>query len=257
MTTYHVINGDCLAEQLKQTKINDNFIVCRECLIEGNVQASSIAEFWKNRAEFITGMYKVTAEDYLIKTVTEFEKLNQLPDHSEVCLWFENDLFCQANMWFVISLLNRRGITRVFRVCPLQARGQRNWKGFGEHTQLDLRICFDEREPLTVGDFRLGEHLWNAYRLGNLEVLSLLSKSLSPSFPLLDEVCEAEIERKTQARPQQTLREIVDMGYTNFEDIFKKFSERDGVYGYGDLQVVHMLRNLPGSSVQLTHGSLR
>jgi hypothetical protein len=255
--TVHILNGDALAKELAHAGFEGETIICRECLIDGPVNADGLFAFWKARAGYIARMYDEDPETYYRKVKAEFDKIERLPAHAEVNLWFENDLFCQTNMWFVISLLNRRGITRVFRVCPLQARGQRNWKGFGEHTQLDLRICFDEREPLAVGDFRLGEHLWNAYRTGNLEVLSLLSKSLSPSFPLLDEVCEAEVERKTHARPQQTLREIVDMGYTTFDDIFKKFSERDGVYGYGDLQVVHMLRSLPGNSVQLTHGSVR
>ena len=44
MTTYHILNGDCLAEQLRQTKINQNFIVCRECFIDGNLYADNITD---------------------------------------------------------------------------------------------------------------------------------------------------------------------------------------------------------------------
>lgn len=90
MKTYHILNGDCLAEQLKQTKINQNFIVCRECLIDGDLYADNISDFWTIRAKFIADTYNISTEEYFSKTVSEFEKLNNLPDNSEVYLWFEN-----------------------------------------------------------------------------------------------------------------------------------------------------------------------
>ena len=64
MNMYHVLNGDCLAEQLSRTKINRNFVVCRECLIEGDILASTIGEFWKVRAEFIAGNFPESSEVY-------------------------------------------------------------------------------------------------------------------------------------------------------------------------------------------------
>ncbi len=252
----HILNGDGLANVFDQSGIEGETIICRECLIDGPIQAEGLFSFWKGRADYIAAMFQERPEDYYKKVKAEFDRIERLPLDAEVNLWFENDLFCQANMWFIVSLLNKRGISRVYRVLPLQNQGQRSWKGFGQHTALDLRICFDEREAMTRGDFRLGDHLWNAYRTGNLEVLSLLSKSLSPCYPLLDEVCDAEIERKTQARPVEALKEILAMGYTNFDEIFVKFNEREGVYGYGDLQVGNMLRNLPGNSFQRSFGSV-
>jgi hypothetical protein len=81
-------------------------------------------------------VYKVSTEDYLNKTVTEFEKLNHLPDHSEVCLWFENDLFCQANMWFVISILANQPTLKIFRIFPVIENKADLWKGFGVATML-------------------------------------------------------------------------------------------------------------------------
>ena len=70
MTTYHILNGDCLADQLRQTKINQDFIVCRECFIEGNLYADNITNFWSIRAEFIADTYKVSTEEYFVKTVS-------------------------------------------------------------------------------------------------------------------------------------------------------------------------------------------
>ena len=81
MTTIHILNGDCLADQLRQTKINQVFIVCRECLIDGNLYAENLAEFWTIRAKFISDTYNALTEEYISKTVNEFEKLKNLPDN--------------------------------------------------------------------------------------------------------------------------------------------------------------------------------
>jgi hypothetical protein len=107
LNTYHILNGDCLADKLKKTNLNHNFIIFRECLIAGDVDASNINELWEIRANFIAGSYDTTKEMYFEHTVKEFEKLNSLPDCAEVCLWFEDDLFCQVNMWFILSYLAR------------------------------------------------------------------------------------------------------------------------------------------------------
>src|SRR5688572_29409796 len=119
MPLYHILNGDCLAEQLSQTKINQDFIVCRECLMDGNLRSDNIADFWKIRSAYISDAYQVSGKDYFKKTVSEFEKIINLPDHSEVCLWFENDLFCQVNMWFVISLLSQKPTLKIYRIFPI------------------------------------------------------------------------------------------------------------------------------------------
>jgi hypothetical protein len=74
MATYHILNGDCLAEQLSQTTINQDFIVCRECLIDGNVKADNLDDFWKVRADFIVDSYNAKPEDYFERTVKEFER---------------------------------------------------------------------------------------------------------------------------------------------------------------------------------------
>ena len=54
MSTYHILNGDCLADQWSHTNINSGFIVCRECLIEGAVKAKDLSSFWDLRAEFMS-----------------------------------------------------------------------------------------------------------------------------------------------------------------------------------------------------------
>lgn len=241
MKIYHVLNGDCLADQLRQTKINQDFIVCRECLIDGSISADNISDFWTIRANFIADNYHVSNEEYFSKTVREFEKLNILPDNSQVCLWFENDLFCQTNMWFVISMLANYAKLNLFRVFPIIENNTDTFKGFGIANTEKLEQAFKSKIKLTIKDIELGKNLWSAYQNNDLKELKILSQNQSDCFEYLEEVCQAHIDRfpsdNTMSRPDKVVKEIIETKSTNFEDVFSEFSIQEGIYGYGDLQL--------------------
>jgi len=241
MATYHILNGDCLEDQLRQTKVNQNFIVCRECLIEGDLDAASLEDFWKIRANFITVTYGVSAEDYFSKTVSEFGKLYNLPAGSEICLWFENDLFCQANMWFMLALLSERLNPKVYRVFPVIDNKTDRWKGFGISTTEKLEQAYSSKVQFKPEDVELGKQLWEAYRKGNFKKLQELSRKQSDCFEYLEEVCRAHIERylpdKNFGRPEKIIKEIIRTKSKGFQEVYSEFSAREGIYGFGDLQV--------------------
>lgn len=245
----HVICGDALVNTFKRTRLEGDIIIHRECLIDGPVVADTMEIFWDERAAFLSEKVKHTQEQYVKTVKNEFDKLLSLSPADEIFLWFEHDLFCQINLWFTIFLLNKQKFRNVYRVSPLLLSG-RKWDGFGMHTATDLENCFSKRVSFAKGDFKLGENLWEAYRQEDIVALAIYSKSLSPCFPCLDEVCKAEIERKRNARPQRALEEILSKGYTSFNDIFIQFSKKEGIYGFGDTQVDHMLKDLSEGSFQ-------
>lgn len=231
---YHVLPGDALAEDFKKTNIDGEIIVCRECLIEGEVKAESLEEFWQTRAAFIGKTYDADEDDYLKNVVAEFEKLQNVTDNSEINLWFEYELFCQANMWFCLSLLQNKK-AKIFRVAPTVRTEKDVWKGFGRLSPEDLEKCFVERTEFSAEDVLLGAKLWKAFQEKDYEALKHLGETKSVCFPRLKEVCQAEIEKQT--RPQKVLREIISRGETDFSKIFVRFGELEGVYGFGDAQL--------------------
>jgi hypothetical protein len=50
---FNIANGDYLADQLKETSIAGEIIVCREALVAGPLQAENLDSFWKIRSEYI------------------------------------------------------------------------------------------------------------------------------------------------------------------------------------------------------------
>ena len=235
----HVLAGDALVDNFNNSGIEGETIVCRECLVEGNVKAENLEDFWKVRAGFIKNAYGETEEKYFEEVVSEFEKLQTVAPDAEVNLWFEYELFCQANMWFCLSLLPETK-AGVYRVAPVVRTEADVWKGFGKLSAEDLKKCFAERIKFTDADIQLGAELWKAYQTADYERLEKLSETESGCFPRLKEVCRAEIEKGF--RPQKVLQEIIENGADDFAEIFPEFSTRAGVYGFGDAQVQRILR---------------
>jgi hypothetical protein len=237
----HVLAGDALAEQFRQTNIGGEIIICRECLIEGDLKAKNRQDFWNVRANFIKSAYDEPEEKYFQNVVAEFQKLDDLSPETEVNLWFEYELFCQANLWFCLFLLSSTNAS-VYRVAPIVRDENEIWKGFGDLNAEDLEKCFAAREKFEKDDVLLGANLWEAYQNADYDRLERLSETKSKCFPYLKEVCRAESEKNT--RPKEILMEINKESIKDFPEIFSEFSRRAGVYGFGDAQVKRILQEI-------------
>ena len=250
-----LLNGDCLSEQLKDAELLVERIVFREALVVGPVGGATWEEFWETRIEFLTKQYGATALDVEERTVAELEKIRSLADGVELSLWFEDDLFCQVNLWFILSLLADKPTLRVFRVFPPEAPSENRWRGFADASPEELEQTCESKVPFTSSDLALGKNLWEAYRLGDGAQLIALSKSVSPCFRQLAEVCQAHIDRisadPNERRPEKVILELLAKGITDFDTLFSQFSEREGIYGFGDLQVRGLLESLPSDSKPL------
>lgn len=236
----HVLPGDSLSAEFAQTGIDGEAIVCRETLIAGDISEENLDLFWDIRANFIMLEYGGDPIEYREGVAYELEKLVDLDPVTEVNLWFEYELFCQANMWFCLDLLKDH--ENIYRVAPLNASPDDVWKGFGQHDAARLNECFQEREKFTAEDLSKGRELWDAFRKRDSSRLLELGNYRSACFPFLKETCTAAAEIET--RPKAILKEITATGLNEIETIFPEFQKRAGVYGYGDLQVERLLEKL-------------
>lgn len=237
---YNILNGDALAYSFSDAKIEGNIIVVREGLIDGDLSGNDLQEFWRSRAKYI----RVTEAEYFNKVVSEFEKIMNAPDDSEFNLWFEYDLFCQVNMWFVISMISSLSIKKkVYAVYTsyLDRNDKHFWNGFGPANSSQLQVCFADKILLTDADLQLGNDLWTAYKIGDLEQLARLMTNQSSAFPYLEEVVEAHIDRfskdGTNGRPERVVEDIIKNISTDFNKVCIEFWDKESIYGFGDTQI--------------------
>jgi hypothetical protein len=234
---FHILNGDALSDQFPKILRGDR-IVMRECLVEGPVKDidPDPDSFYTDRISFLNHFYgPVTADDYQRQTISQFDKMKNLPVDAPVNLWFEDDLFCQVNFWFVVQLLHKqKQVGPVFLIRPLE----KNNYGFGGFNSEELCELYDERIPLT--DLDLLAKLWPAFQDNNRKKLKDLATRLQKTYPFILPAVQAHLDREpidgSLGRPEQTLLSIIkDFGTTKFEKIFPEFCRREAIYGFGDL----------------------
>lgn len=246
---FHILNGDALKEQLTTTVIEGSVMVMRECLMDGPLDGNFPEEFYQNRAAFLTDeLGEFEMDHYFRFTVTEFDKIKQLAAKgpSIICLWFEDDLFCQVNMWFVVHLLAVEGLGKqLYWVRP----GASSRYSFGHLQPEDLGKCYAKRQKLADEEVTLLGRLWKAYRIGDVEGMEALGDALAEQFPAIREAVRLHVDRLPKGtnpgRPIRVLREIVEkVGREDFGQVFRLFQKQLPEYGYGDLQVRRMMEKL-------------
>lgn len=226
MDIFHILNGDCLAEKFPKN-LESEIIIWREALIDGPV---SVDNFLENRKKFVTENYD-SERDYDDLVVNEFRKLQNIPEKSTVFFWFEDDLFCQVNFWFLISNLDLN--TKIFRVFPKDSE-----KGFAESDENDLQKMFHSAKEINDQERELISTLWTDFQQNHLlkeapsEIVRNLKELLIANENRFNGVLEAQIND-------------IQKNAENFEEVFKVFNQKYPVYGFGDLQLKRFINQFP------------
>ena len=240
----HVLPGDALAEDFKKNGIEGEIVVCRECLIDGEIKARILEDFWRVESRIYQSCLRRTdEEEYFQGVVGEFEKLKNLAPETEVNLWFEYELFCQVNMWFCLYLLDETQCKNLPRRAGCQKRKRhlerfrqighgRFGKMFRGKNKIWRKRYF-ARQRVFGKHFKIKISInLNSFERNKIRMFSALKRSL-PKRKL-----------KNNSRPKNTLQKIISTGETDFGEIFETFAKTEGVYGFGDAQVKRILQEI-------------
>jgi hypothetical protein len=243
---FHILNGDSLRQQFPKD-LHGEILVTRECLIEGDVKGNVIEELFDTRAKYINRCYGNDGETFYNQmVVTEFRKMQNIPEGADVNLWFEEDLFCQVNFWFVMNLLsNTLNNRNFFLVCP-KAGSEYSFAGMNT---TELIEAYKNRKIIELSESRMIGELWNFYQMNDFEKMINNAEKLNSKFSFLLPAIQAHIDRiparGNPGRVTQTLLNIInDLGTTEFAPIFKEFSKREKIYGFGDKQIKNLLEKI-------------
>jgi hypothetical protein len=243
---YHILNGDALATGFPVQEIPGEVIVIREAFMDGPVSTRYDDDYWETREKYIQEEYNEIPSVYAHKVMPEFEKLQQIDSTDEVYLWFEDDLFCQCNMWFAVDYILQYSQPKMYRVFP--KADVLNWMGFGRAAADDLLDYFQNALALEPEDILHLRSLWKAFVFADQEELKRLSYSPCQAIRFQNEVIQAQLDRMQDhpgtRRPYRTLSMLKKERDLTFYELFEKFSRQEGIYGFGDTQVRNMLKEV-------------
>ncbi len=232
----HILNGDALAERFPE-EIKGQRIVIRECMAICSAYEGSIEDIFKHRAEFLQSRYPEIVEDYYSKVILpEFDKLKRLDTSYKIHLWFENDLFCQANLWFTITYLDYLGLSKnLYLVEPTSQHPY----SFAYHSREALHTIFKERKYITnTADYIL---IWEAFINKNRTVLKKINEQTSHLAILknaLDMAISIIPNEKDQSAFDLKCKKIYNsLSLINFKEFYAIFQSKYPEYGFGDLEM--------------------
>lgn len=243
-TNIHILNGDALAEQFQESILTDNFISWREILVEGPITADSPENLFSLRKAYLDDTFPDPDRTYDTLVFPEMQKVMNLPLSAAVYLWFEDDLFCQVNMWAVMWLLPERTDLQVYRVFPAGTDPEYRWMGFGANKPDDLPTALNQAVEVNDSDLQLGINLWKAFVKDDRAGLQRLANETSPVFRDLPEVVQAWNDHPDRIR--KTIQASLDEGETEFGPVFRKVWKEHGIYGFGDLQIKRLFDEMTG-----------
>ena len=242
---YHILNGDSLKNQFP-TSILGELVVARECLVDGNIQGEDINELFVNRARYLESYSQIPAGTYFESTVPEITKITNIPADSAIYCWFEDDLFCQANLWFVLHLLSKQQQGyKIYLVRPNLG----NEYSFGLMSNNELIIAYNTATNITVTELKSLSSLWPSYQDKDFDNLLLIAESFLRKYPFLLPAVNAELDRLPDAsgygRPERQLLLIMkNLETEDFSTVFRLFQQSEALYSFGDLQVKRIFDEL-------------
>jgi hypothetical protein len=237
----HLLNGDATAAVFPDSLPGER-AVWRDIVMEGPAGADT-----ETRAAWLAPRLGVSADAYARRWREGEATLARAGEHEEVVLWFEQDLFCATNLWFILDRLDATRISLVFPAVGAEAAG------LGALEPAAFPPLFEHRRRLTTQDLTEARALWRAYVAADPTGLARLEPSLPFAhaairlhcgrFPSLAHGLD-EVEHATLAHLGKGL---------DFAALFRTVtkSETLSALGLGDVQLAAILRDLAAGTTPL------
>lgn len=248
----HITNGDSFTSILKNLGIKGEIITWREMLCEGKTTTDVGSEsFWRTRFEFLNHSYKVSKDTFINFTLKEYRNLCNHKTQEEIVLWFEYDLFCQINMIAVINWLKKhRPGAQISLVCSGNEDDTDKMYGLSELSKEQLTSLFENRTILTKDDIEYADYLWQLYCSDNPIRLETALTQNNSQFRYLSEAINSHLHRFPNIKNglNELESSVLKMASTeSFESkalFMSHLLKNQGIYGYGDIQLLRMLKRL-------------
>jgi hypothetical protein len=248
----HIHNGESSANTLQQSTIRGEQFAFREALIAGPTPGGLASEDWRKiRAQHLSDAYGVDSQECERDLLLQEKTLASFPDHEEVVLWFEHDLFCQVNLIYLLDWFAQRslGKTKLSLICIGEFPGKANFRGLGELTADQLASLVDSRHEVTPAELNLATAAWKAYCSTDPTVIEELLGDDTSALPFLRNALRGHLARFPSVknglgRIENCGLELIHSGLKEFGRLFPKFGDAEPVYGLGDFQFWLALKRL-------------
>lgn len=239
----HIHNGDLAAALAQRSHIPGEHVPFRESLVTGPIVPGR--DWIETRTRAISEAHGIDALRVRTDLVEQELALDNARTKGEIVLWFEHDLFCLVHL---VYLLQRFADARVSLVWPA--------KPLTEHDERELHLLFESRAEVTPSMKSIAARVWQAYASPDPSALNEWLERDTPDFPFLRDGLTLHASRFPStanglgAIEQRALAHIAN-GFTDFATIFDHINSEVPRFGFGDSEVVRLLRAISWCAVPL------
>ncbi|RXZ79783.1 DUF1835 domain-containing protein [Paenibacillaceae bacterium] len=281
----HIVNGDTVADKLRQGVVQGDILVWREVYPHGPVfaevtalgsagaaggmeysaaersAAADIEDHQRQaRAKYLQQTMGIPLDEYSKISKEQQRSLSAFRNYDEVVLWFEHDLFDQTMLcyllhWFAGQSL---GATRLSLLSIGEYAGIEPFRGLGQLSVHQLGKLSGTWQAIGTRELELGKSLWQAYTASSPEALSQLLREDTSALPFAYDAFQTHLSRFPSnynglGIVEQTTLEIVNDGIHAPNRLFGQVGDRLHQLGMGDLQYWHILRRMTQAPCPLLH----
>ncbi len=255
----HIYDGDSSAGTARSADLPGQHLAWREALVCGPAPGTlSEADFLEARAQHLSKAYDIDLEIVRAEQRLQQDALASFSDHEEVVLWFENDLFCQVHLIYLLNWFAQRelGKTKLSLICIDQFPGVQLFHGLGQLNEQQLTALFPQRKEVTSAQLELGTRAWQAYSSPDALGLVALRDSDTSALPFLHRAVANHLQRFPWTRTglgriESVALRLIAAGNHDFKKLFPAFFRRESEYGFGDAQFYLTLKRLANAPTPL------
>jgi len=229
--TLHIRCGSDIREKLTRAGFAGDFLEFADPYCQGPVPRDG--DLLSIRAAFVASRYGLSREESERRLKEEYEGLAKAPTrYGRLALWFEHDSYDQLVLARVLAefeaLIARPAIELI---CVDHFPAIDRFIGLGQLDEVELRLLWSARKPVTEDQLRLGVAAWSALRDPSPASLAALAATGTPMLP---EMAPA-LRRHLQELPwtgdglsltQRLSLQALATGSRTFSQIFAELSRR-------------------------------
>lgn len=249
----HILNGDSTISSFEKSGINGEYIVWREVLSEGPINYPfNSNEFWTEREKYLTKAFEIPDGEFESTIKAPFQRIfKEINQYSEICLWFEYDLFCQINMIALIGYIGKISPKnlQLTLACAGEVEGSEKLHGLGELSPEQFSILFDSRLKMGTRETEYAQEVFVSYCSDDAE--GLYNYVLMPfnEFKYLSSALEAHLKRFPFSDSglneiEQKIISLIENGIHSERQLVGRLLKWQEFYGFGDLQYFNIINSL-------------
>lgn len=164
----HITSGDIAGDSLRRSGITGEVFVWHDILYDGPRNPGWPDEpMLHARAQFLEDATGggLTRQQTLETLKAQYAKLEKAGPYEAVILWFDACLFDQSMLCHVLACMDFKSIDAVELLCVDAFPGIIPFDGLGQLSPSQLASLYDQRQPVSKGQFLFARHVDRAFAL--------------------------------------------------------------------------------------------